>query len=298
MKSMFSILEKTAWHIDAPALFGPFHITALVTVTAAALLFARKLSMRTQNSSSSSADASAKDTFEDFSTAALSKGKEHTRVLVSAGWLLAVLEIYKQLFLYYIVNGGHYDWWYFPFQLCSVPMYLCILLPFVHGRIRDSFLTFMASFTFVSAAAALIFPEDYLRSYLSLTLHGFVWHGMLLFISLYILFSHIADLSLRGFVRAAILFACLCLPAVLINAATEAPMKTAHAAHEIPNSYAAMFYLNPYHISPQPMIGSVQQIIGIPSGLVLYALIIIAAAGLFCIIADHFSACFTGNHRR
>lgn len=40
------------------------------------------------------------------------------------GIILAFGELYKQLFLYVIVNHGKYDWWYFPFQLCSTPMYL------------------------------------------------------------------------------------------------------------------------------------------------------------------------------
>ena len=51
----------------------------------------------------------------------------HPQVLPACGLILAVSEIYKQGFLYYIVNGGQYDWWYFPFQLCSIPMYLCLL---------------------------------------------------------------------------------------------------------------------------------------------------------------------------
>ncbi|MBR0399710.1 MAG: YwaF family protein [Mogibacterium sp.] len=304
---IIGFLQNTAWRIDAPVMFGAFHISALVIITAAAFLSARKLSSGTQNTPISVPDASetgASDTdAADMYTADGIPVSDKTvkirgiRVLASAGWLLAALEAYKQLFLYYIVNSWHYDWWFFPFQLCSVPMYLCILLPFARGRVRASFLTFMATFTFISAAAALIFPEDFMRSYVSLTVHGFVWHGILLFISLYILFSGMADLSRKGFVRASILFACLCVPAVLINAATEPLMNAAHAANEIPNSYAAMFYLSPYHISPQPVVGAVQQMTGIPAGLMLYALAIIAAAGLFCMIADHVFISFTGSKR-
>ena len=33
------------------------------------------------------------------------------------GLVLALGELYKQLFLYQIVNQGRYDWWYFPMQL-------------------------------------------------------------------------------------------------------------------------------------------------------------------------------------
>lgn len=48
------------------------------------------------------------------------------------GLVLALGELYKQLFLYQVVNQGCYDWWYFPMQLCSTPMYLCIILIFMH----------------------------------------------------------------------------------------------------------------------------------------------------------------------
>ena len=50
------------------------------------------------------------------------------------GLVLALGELYKQLFLYQVVNQGRYDWWYFPMQLCSTPMYLCIILIFMHNH--------------------------------------------------------------------------------------------------------------------------------------------------------------------
>ena len=49
-------------------------------------------------------------------------------LLFLCGLILALTEVYKQLFIYYIENNGRYDWWYFPFQLCSIPMYLGLLI--------------------------------------------------------------------------------------------------------------------------------------------------------------------------
>ncbi len=252
-------------------MFGAFHISAAAAVIAAAFLAARRLSVSIGAGIPSDEINNSID-----------------RILAVSGWILIITEIYKQLFLYHIVNNGAYDWWYFPFQLCSVPMYLCVLLPLTVGRLRDAFLTFMATFTFVSASAALAFPEDFLRTYVTLTVHGFVWHGVLLFISLFILFSHQADLSRRGFARAAGLFILLSAAAILINILSESRMAKAHSAHIIPNNYAAMFYMNPYHISPQPVVGTVQEMTCIPLGLALYALAVISAAGLVCICFSRF----------
>lgn len=263
--SLQHILEYTAWRMEVPPMFGAFHIAAVlvaVIIAAAGALCAKRLSV-----------------------------SGRIRFLAVCGWVLVIMEVYKQLFLYCVVNGGTYDWWYFPFQLCSVPVYLCILLPFlcrgadgVRSSAAGPVFTFLAVYTFTGAAAALIIPEDYLRSYVTLTLHGFIWHGILLMISLTILLSRMADLSRRGFARATVLFLVMCAAAVCINIAVEPLMAASYAEGLIPHSYAAMFYLNPYHLSPQPLVDIIQKSAGIPLGLALYVISIIAVSGLLCLL--------------
>ena len=215
---------------------------------------------------------------------------QRIRLLAVSGWVLAALEVCKQLYLFNVINGGVYDWWFFPFQLCSVPMYLCILLPFTRGRVRDAFLLFMAGCTFVGACATFIFPEDILRADMLLTFHGFIWHGILLFISLVIMMSGMAKMTRANFAGFILLMTVMSIIAVMINAAVEPVMQASYAAGLLPHSYSAMFYLNPYHISPQPVVGPVQRVIGIPAGLVLYVLSIIAASGVIDLAATKISA--------
>ncbi len=270
---IYRILEFTAWRMDKPQIYGAFHLIISVVMISLAVygaVRAKRLPDATR-----------------------------FRLLSVCGWVLVLMEVYKQLFLYFIVNGGVYDWWYFPFQLCSVPMYLCILLPLTlrarrqadagapltgaavseSRSLASAFLTFLASYTFVGAAATFAVPEDILRSYVTLTFHGFIWHGILLFISLAVALSGMAVLSLRGFARSTALFLVMCVIAVIINIAAEPAMQAAHAEGLLSNMYAAMFYLNPYHISPQPIVDTVQKSAGIPVGLALYVLVIIIAAG-------------------
>ena len=258
---LYSFLKMTAWRMDTPQMFGGFHaaasLVAVILAVSAAVIASRRIDKRNA-----------------------------TRILAVTGWVLVILELYKQLFLFHIVNGGAFDWWFFPFQLCSVPMYLCILLPAVRGRLRGSFLTFMSGYTLISAAAALIFPEDFLRPYLSLTLHGFIWHGILLFISLLIILTGAAGSSSKEITGAAVLFAVLSAAAVCINIGVEAVMPGIRAAHpSVAHSWAAMFYMNPYHISPQPVVSAIQKTAGIPAGLVLYAIVIACAGSLACRLA-------------
>lgn len=256
-KTVTDLLNMTAWRMDAPPLFGVFHIavsalTAVIAV-AAALLFARR------------------------------SNSQHSicRVLTATGWILAVLEVYKQLFLYFVVNGGAFDFWFFPFQLCSIPMYLCILLPFVKEQMRDTFMTFMGGYAFVSAVATLVYPEDILRSYVTLTAHGFIWHGLLLFISMLIFLTGSAGDGAHDLLSAAGLFAALSAIAIFINIVAEPVMPVIRADYPaVVHDWTAMFYLNPFHISPQPVVGTVQEAAGIPAGLLLYALVIAAVSSV------------------
>jgi hypothetical protein len=145
-------------------------------------------------------------------------------------------------------------------------------------------MTFLATYSLTGALAALMIPEDFLRSYVSLTVHGFIWHGLLIFISLTVILSGMSDLSLRSFAGASGLFLLFCAVAVLINILTEPVMSAASSQGLIPNTYAAMFYLNPYHLSPQPVVDTVQRAVGIPAGLVLYVIAVILASGAVCLV--------------
>ena len=92
-----------------PRLFGAVHLT----LSAAAVLLAVFCALRAKRLSAAG----------------------RLRLISMCGWGLVVLEAYKQLFLFFVVNGRHYDWWFFPFQLCSVPMYMCILMPLLCGKL-------------------------------------------------------------------------------------------------------------------------------------------------------------------
>lgn len=202
--------------------------------------------------------------------------KKRLRLLTILGWVMVIMEIFKQLFYFFIVNDGAYDFWLLPFQLCSVPMYMCVLLPFVKKKTRDTLLTFMAGFTFVSAMAALIYPADMLKPYIVLTAHGFIWHGILLFISLLIGISGMGDFTWKGFLRSSGLFIVLALFAVLINVLTEPLAKMTG----VQGSYPNMFYLSPYHMSNQPFVTELEQTYGRLPAMGCYVLAIIVLAGI------------------
>lgn len=238
------LLRLTAWPMTPPVLYGPFHLIAAFGGSAAAVFAAWKVS-------------------------SIDNRRRFDRIMLVSGVILLIGECYKQLMNFYIVNDHTYDWWIFPFQLCSLPLYLCPLLILIHNEKKHRILcTFLLDFNMMGAVATFIDPSGIFHPYWTLTLHGVLWHLMLIFVGFVIIFSHEADLSTKGFLHTLPLFGFFCLAAELFNC----------VLHRF--SAANLFYISPWEISTQLLFGDIDRILGRPVGIVLYILAMAAGAWL------------------
>lgn len=239
---MASWIEHTALPMTAPMPYGTFHIIITLIGVLSAFLLAWKL----------------KDC----------QGKNFRRILFLCGLILTISEVYKQLFLYEIVTGGTYDWWYFPFQLCSLPMYLCLFFPLLrHTPSQKIVCTFLQDFGLLGGVMALLEPSGLMQPYWNLTLHGFFWHFLLIFIGLFIGFSGRSAGGINGYRKVFPLLAMFCLVATVINVVTQGA--------------ADMFYISPYYPVTQVVYYQFSLRYGIGVGIMLY-LISICIGGLIC----------------
>lgn len=231
---MKKLLKHTAWPMAAPKPYSSFHIC----FTAAGITLA---------------------VFMAYWAFKKWKGPLFSRVIFLCGLFLTASEIWKQLFLYYIINQESYDWWYFPFQLCSLPMYFCLLYPMVKSeQFKTVLCTFMQNFNLLGGVMALAEPSGLLHPYWFLTLHGLGWHILLIFIGLYIFFSKKADSSVIGYFKTLPLFFICCLIADFINRTAE------------PAGQADMFYISPYYPSAQIVFHDIAMKLGITAGNLIY----------------------------
>ena len=123
---------------------------------------------------------------------ALARDQRYGKPVVVAGIVLIAMELWKQLTLWLLVEGGQYNVWYFPFQLCSLPMYLALLYGMLRKRtgrrafiIKRALLTFLQDYGFLGGALALIVHEGLLHpGHPLLTAHGFIWHIVMLLTAL------------------------------------------------------------------------------------------------------------------
>jgi len=217
---MSDFFKWTAWPMVKPTSYGPFHLTFFFVGLAVSILLAYKL----------------RNTNE----------KQNKVVLLSVGGFLLLSEIYKHLFYYFVIGEGNYQWWIFPFQLCSIPMYFCLIIPFLKdGIIKKGMYNFMLAFNLMGGFVSFIEPSGLVHEYWTLTLHAFIWHMLLVFVGLYIGFSKRAGSKLKDYKYAIVTFTILCAIAFSINLI----LWNKPAAIDNPSGHINMFYIGP-EISP------------------------------------------------
>ncbi len=135
-------------------------------------------------------------------------------VITVFGVFLLLMEIVKQCLLTYV--RGSYSWSDFPWQLCSIPMYVCLIYPHLKKG-RETAEHFLMVFGFLGGVMSLIFPQSSFYSYLLLTIQSLAWHGILLMLSGYLMMSTSKSRSVGAFRPVAIWYLVTAAVAVLIN---------------------------------------------------------------------------------
>ncbi len=130
--------------------------------------------------------------------------KTFRAVLFGVGAVLILSEAYKQLYYYYAAGDtAGYDWYIFPFQLCSVPLYLSMAVGCMKkSRVRDALCEYLVSVGFLGGIMAYIEPSGILNGHYFTLIHSCIWHALLIFIAMYILFTGNACHSLSDYKKA------------------------------------------------------------------------------------------------
>ena len=160
---MEAFIQWTAREMEKPAPYGLFHI--LMTLGLLALAVSGAWLLRNTNE------------------------KQNRIVLGVTGGLLLLAEVYKIAF-HMVHPAGWGCWGVFPFQLCSVPMYLSLICALSKSKKLDSWLyEFMFAVNMFGGIMAFLEPSGILHEYITLTLHAYMWHMALIFLGLYLYMS-------------------------------------------------------------------------------------------------------------
>lgn len=197
-------------------------------------------------------------------------------VLATYGIIALVLEILKQLiwsFNYDPITKlivWDYEWYSFPFQLCTTPIYISLICLFLKkGKLRDSLLSYLAFFTILGSISTIILPESCFVEDILVNIHTMYLHLGSFVVSVYLLFTKEIKNNKKNFISATIVFLSLTTIAEILNISI-------YHSGILNGETFNMFYISPYFISSLPVFDIIQK--NVPY--ILYLLIYIVALSI------------------
>ena len=185
-------------------------------------------------------------------------GKIDRIVIAAFSVILIGCEVFKQLFWFEFY--GYYRFEIFPFQFCSVPIYIAIAAAIVRSeKVREVLYRFLAFYGIIGGLAVMLIPASVLYTYfVAMSLHSMIWHSILVIMGVYLIVSRgygkklselkAPSLMLLGFIVVAIIGNIL-----VYNLHLNTPNCQ-------PGDNLSMFFISPYYPTQLPLLGAVQEI--------------------------------------
>ena len=241
MELIRSVLRIMDLSMEKPGLYGWFHILSLIlTVLAtAALCYVAK------------------------------RQKNHNvpATVLTITLITIVLELYKQVnysFSYDGAIGFDYQWYAFPWQFCSTPMYVGLLAGLTRkGKLHESLCAYLATYAMFAGVCVMVYPATVFISTIGINIQTMFCHGSMIVVGIYLLHTGYVKLEHKTILKALPVFAVMMAIAMIGN---EIAKVTGLLERETFN----MFFISPYCEPSLPVYSLIQGVLPYPVCLVIY----------------------------
>lgn len=256
MEFFAKILSVLDAQMERPPLYGAFHIFFIILSIVAGFLIVKHCAGR---------------------------GEAYIRRFLLIGSLLVIiLEVYKQINFSFGYDGGKitfdYQWYAFPFQFCSTPMYISLLAAIIkNDSIHKRLCAYLASYSLFAGIGVMAYPATVFIGTIGINIQTMICHGLMVTTGMVLVGTGYVKAELKTIAKACSVFIVLVLAAAGMN---ELAYRTGLLERETFN----MFFISPYCDPELPVYSLVQGVIPFPYCLLLYIGGFTVAAGLILYI--------------
>lgn len=202
------------------------------------------------------------------------------RVFAWYGFTTLLFELTKQLIWSVHEAEGiitwAYSWYSAPFQFCTMPLYISLVLCFLKcEKLREYLYSFLAFYSIISMTLVMLFPGNVFTEHIIVNIHTMVLHGGGFVVAMFVLVNRLTDFTVKSVFRGAAVFLCLTGVALALNVLVECSGINHGAEFN-------MFYISPYYTSSLPVFCDIQKLVPYPLFLLIY--IFSMCAGSFLVL--------------
>lgn len=194
------------------------------------------------------------------------------RIIFITWIIIFALEIYKQVIFSFNYDNQKitwdYQWYAFPFQLCSTPLYI---LPFIFlfkdGKIHQAAIAYTATFALFGGIAVMIYPGDVFIETIGINFQTMIHHGSQVVIGIFCLIHERKRFNLKYYIKGILIFLILLTIALTSNIIVYNIFQKL----SIDETFN-MFYVGPYFPSTLPLLSSIYPLVPYIVFLLLYTI--------------------------
>lgn len=242
MNFLGKVIEFLDTGMTEPVLYGWFHILFLVITVVATVLLCRFFKEGTE--------------------------KQVRTILLVTALAVMILEVYKQINYTFSFDGNvitaAYQWYAFPWQFCSTPMYVGLAAAlWKKGKVHDCLCAYLASFALFAGVCVMIYPESVFIETIGINVQTMICHGSMITIGVYLLYTGYVKAEHKTAVRAMPVFAVMVALAVIMN-------EIANASGLLETEDFNMFFVSPHQEPSLPVYSLIQGVVPYPWCLIIY----------------------------
>ena len=231
---------------------------------------------------------------------AFRNGKKYApRVVLVTSIVVILLEVYKMINFgfgdtYTTTPDYSFQWYAFPFQFCSTPMYVGFAAGLLgKGRIHNSLCAYLATYAVFAGLCVMIYPGDVFMDTVGINIQTMVCHGSMITIGIYLFGSGYVKTEHKTILRALPVFCMMAAIAMGLN-------EWAHRSGLLEQHDFNMFYFSPYQPAHLPVYSNVQNALGVdhPLSFIIYIIGFTLAAYVILLIAMGVRALLTSTRTR
>ena len=204
------------------------------------------------------------------------------KLMLTVSLVVIVLEVYKQINFSLHYDGVSitfdYQWYAFPFQFCSTPMYVGLLAAVARSRrLHESLCAYLATYGFFAGLCVMFYPSTVFIDTIGINIQTMVCHGSMVTFGIYLLFSGYVQPEVKTIRKALPVFTVLAAMAVVMN-------ELAYRSGLLESETFNMFFISPYCPPELPVYSLVQGVIPFPLCLLFYVAGFTAAGILLLVL--------------
>ena len=250
--------------MTTPTLYGWFHLLFLALTIASAVYLCKRFRNPSQ--------------------------KTARKILLIFALTSIILEIYKQFNYTYSFDGtaitADYQWYAFPFQFCSTPMYIGLLAALIRKeKIHNALCAYLATFSFFAGVCVMVYPGQVFIETIGINIQTMICHGSMITIGAFLLGSGYVKAEHKTVRKAIPVFVIMIAMAIVMN---EIAFQSGLLETETFN----MFFISPYCDPSLPVYSLVQAVVPYPWCMIIYVAGFSLAAYIILLIAMGVKAIF------